>query len=577
MRANGFAVRVVCIVVSIVLTVIGSERAAAAVSANGDNSANPTTQGADPSIGLGGLGRLTINGGNGVISDGATVGDLPAGIGLVSVTDFNSSTGTPSSWTTNVLYVGDAGMGRLEILNGALVTVDAAGTPGTGDFVVGNFADGVGTVIVSGLGSMLKMGDDTVIGQLGTGTLRIENEGYVLGTNSAAGDTDIFTVGVRGRLEFGNGRLKTEVFTNHGTITGTGRIDNINPIGNSPTGHIDIGAGQRFVINAILDNDGAIAIDGGEMEFFKALTNSAADAEITLRDQGILRVSQTGFGFDSTSGVLAATGGTNDVYGTVRIQTAASKILSTGGSTLVFHDPVTNTGGQIEVFAGSSIVYLQGLTTTGTSSMTVSLADPETTPSNAVTVTGDASIAGNLNVNLASGFKPSAGDAFEIVSATGTVTGSLNIASAPTLPGGMKWNLLNTGSDISLSVVATGDYNGNGSVDAGDYVVWRNSQNQQGPGLAADSNGDGFVNTADYSFWRSRVGNVVSGTGSGGAVPEPAAIALILCGAVLCVCSRRFVPRHYQCWDGLRSDFDCDMMFLWKALTNSRIQRNWTN
>ena len=63
--------------------------------------------------------------------------------------------------------------------------------------------------------------------------------------------------------------------------------------------------------------------------------------------------------------MLATTGGTNDIYGTVRIQTASSKISVSGGSTAVFHDPVTNAGGTIEVFAGSTIVYLQGLTTTG--------------------------------------------------------------------------------------------------------------------------------------------------------------------------------------------------------------------
>ena len=89
-------------------------------------------------------------------------------------------------------------------------------------------------------------------------------------------------------------------------------------------------------------------------------------------------------------------------------------------------------------------------------------------------------------------------------------------------------------SNVSLSVVATGDYNGNGMVDAADYIVWRKSQNQQGSGLAADSNGDGIVNGTDYNFWRSRVGNVVgSGLGAGAAVPEPAAMSLLVVAAVL--------------------------------------------
>jgi T5SS/PEP-CTERM-associated repeat protein len=539
MRANGFAIRFSLCIATILAVTCASSPLHAAVTASGNNSANPTSAGADPIIGINDVGRLTVNGGSVVTSDAVIIGDLFTGVGLVTIADFNSSTGQPSTWTTNSLLVGDDGTGRLEILNGALVTVDFTGSPGTGDFVVGNAVDGVGTVIVSGVGSMMKLGDDTVIGQNGTGTLRIENEGFVIGTNSSTTDTDIFTVGLHGRLELSDGRLRTQNFTNHGAIVGSGRLENGTTINNSPTGHIDVGDGERLVLTAVVDNDGTVAVDGGEIEFFKSFTNSAAGAELTLRDQGVARFPQIGFGFDSTSGVLATTAGTNDIYGTVRIQTAASKISASGGSTLVFHDPVTNTGGQIEVFAGSSVVYLQGLTTSGSASMTVSLADPDTTPGGAVEVSGDAALAGNLNVTLAAGFKPSAGDAFPIVSATGAVIGSLNLASAPALPGGMKWNLLNSGSDISLSVVATGDYNGNGTVDAGDYIVWRNSQNQQGPGLAADSNGDGAVNTTDYNFWRSRLGNVISGAGSGAAVPEATCFALLTIAVAFAATFRR--------------------------------------
>jgi T5SS/PEP-CTERM-associated repeat protein len=137
----------------------------AAVTQNGDNSANPTAAGADPIIGINNLGRLNITGGDSVTSDVVVIGDLLNGIGLVTVTDFNPGTAATSTWTTNSLMVGDAGTGRLEILNGAIVSVDFSGTPATGDFVIGNLASAVGTVIVDGLGSMLRLGDDTVIGQ----------------------------------------------------------------------------------------------------------------------------------------------------------------------------------------------------------------------------------------------------------------------------------------------------------------------------------------------------------------------------------------------------------------------------
>lgn len=548
MCAKGIAVRrfnivVASFVAASLFVASPSTTSHAAVTQNGDNSANPTAAGADPVIGINNLGRLNITGGDSVTSDVVVVGDLANGIGLVTVTDFNASTAATSTWTTNSLMVGDAGTGRLEILNGAIITVDLTGNPGTGDLVVGNLANSVGTVIVDGLGSMLRTGDDTTIGNVGTATLKIRNEGYVVATNGVAGDLDIFTVGVFGRVELSGGRLKTDVFANGGMITGSGRLDNgTTPISNYTTGHIEVNAGDRLEVNAIIDNDGGIALKGGEMAFLKLVTNSNAAAEFTLRDGATARFSTSGFGFDSTSGVLASTAGTNDIYGTVRIQTTASKISVSGGSTAVFHDPVTNTGGTIEVFSGSTIVYLQGLTTSGSgSALAMTLADPDSgAGSGAIEVSGNASLAGDLKLNLETGFKPSAGDVFPVLVAAGSVTGSLNLVGAPVLPGGMQWDLDVNATNVLLRVVATGDYNGNGVVDAGDYVVWRNSQNQTGAGLAADSNGDGVVNGTDYGFWRSRVGNVIgAGLGTGGAVPEPVAATLLLLGAALIFSGRR--------------------------------------
>ncbi len=72
-----------------------------------------------------------------------------------------------------------------------------------------------------------------------------------------------------------------------------------------------------------------------------------------------------------------------------------------------------------------------------------------------------------------------------------------------------------------------GDYNGNGVVDAADYVQWRNGgplQNDPTPG----------VQPADYNFWRSRFG-AIAGVGSGvaGGVPEPSAPTLIMCSVLV--------------------------------------------
>ncbi|MEX2172539.1 MAG: hypothetical protein WD851_24670 [Pirellulales bacterium] len=79
-----------------------------------------------------------------------------------------------------------------------------------------------------------------------------------------------------------------------------------------------------------------------------------------------------------------------------------------------------------------------------------------------------------------------------------------------------------------------GDYNGNGIVDAADYVVWRDSRGQQVPhGTGADGDGDGTVGQGDHNFWRARFGNG-GGTGSlqTPAVPEPAAFVLAILAGI---------------------------------------------
>ncbi|MEQ8847037.1 hypothetical protein [Botrimarina sp.] len=50
-----------------------------------------------------------------------------------------------------------------------------------------------------------------------------------------------------------------------------------------------------------------------------------------------------------------------------------------------------------------------------------------------------------------------------------------------------------------------GDYDRDGDVDRGDYLVWVELFGQAGSGLAADGTGDGLVNAADYTVWRDNL------------------------------------------------------------------------
>ena len=84
---------------------------------------------------------------------------------------------------------------------------------------------------------------------------------------------------------------------------------------------------------------------------------------------------------------------------------------------------------------------------------------------------------------------------------------------------------------------ARGDFDGNGTVDGGDFLVWQKSMSNP-LDLAADANGDGRVDDADLAIWRANLGTRPGSASAGGAVPEPAALLLSL-GGIACVSIRR--------------------------------------
>ena len=92
----------------------------------------------------------------------------------------------------------------------------------------------------------------------------------------------------------------------------------------------------------------------------------------------------------------------------------------------------------------------------------------------------------------------------------------------------------------AFGIPSSGDYNGDGVVDAADYTVWRDTLGST-TNLAADGNGNGVIDAGDYDIWTSNFGKTVgsgSGASANGAVPEPASLLLLLSGT-LAICSHR--------------------------------------
>jgi outer membrane autotransporter protein len=120
-------------------------------------------------VGANGTGMLTIQSGGTLADSFGTVGNLPGGVGTVTVT------GAGSSWSNaGSVVVGGQGTGTLIIQDG--------GTVSSGGGSVGLSAGSTGTVIVTGPGSSWINGPSNGlnIGSFGTGTLTIANGGTVI-------------------------------------------------------------------------------------------------------------------------------------------------------------------------------------------------------------------------------------------------------------------------------------------------------------------------------------------------------------------------------------------------------------
>ncbi|WP_197527678.1 retropepsin-like aspartic protease [Posidoniimonas polymericola] len=140
------------------------------------------------------------------------------------------------------------------------------------------------------------------------------------------------------------------------------------------------------------------------------------------------------------------------------------------------------------------------------------------TASDEVNVSRYAFLNGELEVSLSPGFTPSTSDTFTLISAGEGVLGEFN---ATRLPLGYLWDVRYESNSVVLAyegVGLQGDFNSDGVVDAADYSVWRS-----GFGTNYDE--------ADLGYWRANYGATLAS--SGGAAPEPTAIAMLALAGLL--------------------------------------------
>ncbi|MCI0334883.1 MAG: hypothetical protein L0228_16845 [Planctomycetes bacterium] len=433
-------------------------------------------------VGFGGTGILTTESGGDVASTSAGLAQ-----GTSTATGTVTVTGADSTWTvTQGLNIGSllGGAGTLTIHSGGSVTV--------GDQVL--LYDNC--LLTLDDGTLTTEAIDFRGGQFDwiSGTLRwTSGSGFEVGAGEPFGSTLSLnqnqSLVVDSQLRIDPGAiLSVESGVNAGAV--------------------DVFAGGQLFVGGATQQFGSLAVVGGDLVFNNT---TVVSGPVTSFTGGAI----TALG-DVTFNDLVD--GSGDFYGPGTITFAGGMAPGDNVAELVFPAEVSFEG---------------GVTLAGTNTLFIEIGGPSRgTEYDALDVAGALTLDGALDVSLVdlgSGvFAPALGDSFDILD-WASLSGTFDTLNLPPLNADLMWNpslLYTTGA---LRVALAGDFNGDGSVDAADYVVWR-----KGVGVASTPE--------NYNLWRTNFGQSAgSGATAGGsafavanlsrsadaAVPEPTPLVLV--------------------------------------------------
>jgi fibronectin-binding autotransporter adhesin len=424
------------------------------------------------------------------VGSGATVANTDGVIGQNTGSHGTANVdGASTSWTSSGnLTIGAGGVGELMISTAGKVS-NLFGT-------IGQIAGSHGTATVAGVNSTWTNQLGLAVGSRGAGALTIADGGTVSSKTGALGQF----AGSSGMV----------------TVTGDGSNWTL-------TGPLSVGGDK-------LARGGSASGGTGELDIQSGASVNVSQDTILFRN-GIVRLEG---GALKTAAISFQGGGQFDwPGGTLHVGMFNGDLLNQGGTLSPGISPgkTTIVGNYTQQVGGKLQIQLGGLTAGNSYDL--------------LSITGSAQLGGQLQLMLTGDFVPSAESVFTVFSSVGGIAGALsNISTEARLEtvDGIGSFLVHYGAGstfnqdqiILSSFKLTGDYNGNGIVDAADYTIWRDSLGQTGAGLAADGNGNKLIDAGDYTVWKTNFGNH-AGSGSGAdanaAVPEPASLVLMMLAA----------------------------------------------
>ncbi|MGD9692759.1 MAG: hypothetical protein AB7G17_05835 [Phycisphaerales bacterium] len=334
--------------------------------------------------------------------------------------------------------------------------------------------------------------------------------------------------------------------------------------------------GSTFVVNPgiAFSNTGTVDVTGGTMSLLGGVQQTAGTTLTAgtwkVRDGATLSVSNTGYvannatielhGANSNFNAIAQLSSNN---GTLRLndgrafsfQTVSENFFNagtfvkggTGTTNVTTNSVLQNTGtfrvesgefrtpngfnssGVVDVRSGALLTLNGGYSQSGSGTLRVEVGvgAPADGSGASVVVTGNAALAGTLEVQLAGGFEPIWGDAFTIMEYT-TKTGSFAEVVTPELSDPlMRWWKSAGSSAYTVGVRHVADTNRDGHVDFIDLNNVLGDFGMSGMSLSGDADENGVVNFLDLNFVLGAFGQSAPAR----AVPAPGAAALLALGA----------------------------------------------
>jgi autotransporter-associated beta strand protein len=413
------------------------------------------------------------------------------------------------------------GAGPVYVSSGAQFYVNADGEVPNDVFVVGNGIEE---------------------GAFFVGAARIAADGAVMsGTWTLTGDTRLGTRGAQAsNAEFGDPVLQGAMWS--GKITGDFNLE-LNIRNDQGGNTLDGQLPTMIVTNSANDWGGNTKIGNGRFRVGgtgEVIPHGPGKGNLILLGEGTAAGRPTVFTLDShtetvnglsSEGALGEIFITNQTAGTATLRVGANDATSTFGGTIQDDTAVSGVVAVTKIGAGT-------LTLTGTNAYT-----GDTRVDGGTLSISNAFLADSADVHVAN-------NSFLNLNFSGTDTvDSLFLGGVPRAPG--TWGGTGSGaSNISPFFTGTGrlmvttmgmvqllagDYNGNGTVDAADYVLWRdalgtNTQLQnEGPGVTP-----GMVTQEDYTTWRTNFGRTAgAGAALSAAVPEPSTWLLLTLSSLI--------------------------------------------